>query len=1626
MKKIIFTLAISLCLFYFNNSFSQNYNWITPNKTYLKMYIADDGMYRINKIDFTNAGINADIIDPRTVKVYNKGNQLPAYFQGEADGIFDAADYLDFYGTRNSGGLTTTFDQNNYPVYTTNEYYNQYSDTNVYWLDWGGSFGTRYSVSNYNSSLNYPNLYFNETLHFEKDIFYSQGEVINGSDLRFLSTEKFKGEAWYWTTLSDNQVLSDTFSLPFLFTTEQNASIRVFAYPTNRNTSVFNEHTLRISVNGTLITTLASNDMNRIDATVTFSSSLLSNTLPNTVAIQYVPAPGASGSMYIDLFEVQYPKTFNFRNNIFSANLGGLDSTSKLFGVGNYSSTGSLSIYDVYNNIKINSSSVNLGTLQFTGKSNGKFEIVNNIITKKPLRIKQKQVPDLTSRSNEADYLIIYPNSFENAAERLRSYREGHDNFRSFKAEIEDIYDVFNYGIESPSAVRNFTKYAYINWQSPALGYICLLGRASLDPKKLLSNSEYYKNIIPTYGVPPSDGYFANFNTGTFCYYDMVAIGRLPAYSSSEAQTMVDKIIAYENQKPAGWSKDFIYITGGGTLSEQSQHQSKSNFEIGALINPPSLSGRDHKIYRNDTPGSETFNLKDSVTNDISRGSLFLNFRGHAGSHDWEVALNDPNTLSNGSKLPLVLSLTCFTGENARPEYRGFGEQFVYLNNKGAIAFVGTTGWSYSQSGNDFGSHMLQTMKSDNKRRVGDLTKYAHKQMSIDSLSFSVRHTLNCYTLLGDPATTLNLPAIPELSIQSTDYKLSNNFPTVGDNVALTIYPKNYGTNCDSTKIRFQLKKNNIVYSYKDSVIKNLGYTDSITYNFRLDSIGNYSATITLDQNNWIPLEDKSNNILKVNIPVKNMSFVPLKPVSNSIVNSDSVEFVGLNPRITTTNNSISVILQLDSSYSFDSPIIKTFVNSSITGVSTKFKTSVPFPVNNNVFYWRTNSVINGDSTGWSSVQNFVYNSEVKSSSISSSSNLRDDYSSVPASITIVKNTKNQYSQTDFNNTESSQGGIELSNYTANLYIRSYGSNAEQSSYFSIGSKNIYIDGGVNSGLNVVKVKKLTGTILGYKNYKMLGPSSSDSMETFLNTFDSSQYLMLLNAAYVDGGSSLSASLKTKLRQFGSIYCDSISITGYFHSWSLIGYLGAAHSRVSEMFDPCCRSTPYCASCDHWSESVSFMNVVFKKTSGTLSSIYGPAQTWTDFSWTQVLNSNSSLKFDIYGIDVNNNQTLILSNLQNSVFNDLRSINAYQYPKLNLVAKFDIDTNVGNLSSILNSLKLNYIAPSEFTWNINSLSSSSSYRVGDELKFAFDYYNPGYSSIPGIIVNVYKKNIYAPNLILSDTTSYTLTSDSFKLYKNKFTVPNFTDSLKMIIQIKLKGQNNEYYSYNNNVEFSMSKVHADNPVNVIVYSDGQVLNNGDFVSPNPEIKINLSNPELTGLLTSDTTQLMIHMNDKYIPYFISGKINPELKIVESDNPGQGNENSILFYPKLTPGKHKLSLIYYSDPENRDSVNFDVLVTDELAVKDLYNYPNPMKGETNFIFSLAGSLAPGKFKIKIYTVSGKLIKQINYAVNIGYNQIPWDGRDDDGDLVANGTYLYKLMTEDDSKFITQTEKLVVLR
>ncbi len=90
--------------------------------------------------------------------------------------------------------------------------------------------------------------------------------------------------------------------------------------------------------------------------------------------------------------------------------------------------------------------------------------------------------------------------------------------------------------------------------------------------------------------------------------------------------------------------------------------------------------------------------------------------------------------------------------------------------------------------------------------------------------------------------------------------------------------------------------------------------------------------------------------------------------------------------------------------------------------------------------------------------------------------------------------------------------------------------------------------------------------------------------------------------------------------------------------------------------------------------------------------------------------------------------------------------------------------------------------------------------------------------------------------------------------------------------------------------------------------------------------------------------------------------------------------------------------------------FTVVDDSKLIVREVYNYPNPFSAYTYFTFQHNLNTAIN-VKIKIYTITGRLIKEIEEEnIPDKFVKIKWDGKDKDNDIIANGTYLYKLNIE----------------
>jgi len=116
--------------------------------------------------------------------------------------------------------------------------------------------------------------------------------------------------------------------------------------------------------------------------------------------------------------------------------------------------------------------------------------------------------------------------------------------------------------------------------------------------------------------------------------------------------------------------------------------------------------------------------------------------------------------------------------------------------------------------------------------------------------------------------------------------------------------------------------------------------------------------------------------------------------------------------------------------------------------------------------------------------------------------------------------------------------------------------------------------------------------------------------------------------------------------------------------------------------------------------------------------------------------------------------------------------------------------------------------------------------------------------------------------------------------------------------------------------------------------------------------------------------------------------------------------------QLEPGTHKLYLKAWDILNNssEEVVEFVVTKNADGGMNNVYNYPNPFSTHTDFTFEHDLSNNQLDIVINIYTISGKLIKSIQdsrFASGRRINDISWDGRDDFGNKLAKGIYLYKI-------------------
>ena len=228
---------------------------------------------------------------------------------------------------------------------------------------------------------------------------------------------------------------------------------------------------------------------------------------------------------------------------------------------------------------------------------------------------------------------------------------------------------------------------------------------------------------------------------------------------------------------------------------------------------------------------------------------------------------------------------------------------------------------------------------------------------------------------------------------------------------------------------------------------------------------------------------------------------------------------------------------------------------------------------------------------------------------------------------------------------------------------------------------------------------------------------------------------------------------------------------------------------------------------------------------------------------------------------------------------------------------------------------------------------------------------------------------------------------------------------------------------------------------------GGVNLNASIDTKGPEIKLYMNDEKfIFGDITNNSPLMLAFINDSNGINTVGNGIGHDIIATIDGNTENTNvlndiyvcdinsyqSGSIQYeYSNLSSGRHTLEVKAWDVYDNPSLAytEFVVAETADIALKHVLNYPNPFSTKTEFMFDHNQPSIPIKVQVQIYTVNGRLVKTLNVNMqtdDIHSEPILWNGKDDYGDVIGKGVYIYRLTAQTSTSKAEQIEKLVLLK
>ena len=400
----------------------------------------------------------------------------------------------------------------------------------------------------------------------------------------------------------------------------------------------------------------------------------------------------------------------------------------------------------------------------------------------------------------QADLVIIIPASrtLLKQAQRLKEFHESHDGMRVNIVAADQLYNEFSSGTPDANAYRRYLRMLQDRAATEAdmPKYLLLFGDCVWDNRMLTADCKRFDpdDFLLVY---ESENSFSE----TVCYagdswmgilaegagsdarreLQDVGVGRFPVTTVAEAKIMVDKTINYsKNQNGGAWQNTIMFMGDDGN----------DNIHMKDVDSVANSVGRDYPNFLIKKVMWDAYTRESSATGNTypevskiirqqqANGALVMDYGGHGSatliSHESVLGLSDFSE-SRTSNLPLWVTAACdimpFDGVTET-----IGESAVLNEKGGAVAFYGTARTVFT-SANKYINHAFMkrvlSLQDGKPIALGEAHRLAQNDVMLGTNRYptptredpnktspeqdnSENHLQ--YSLLGDPALSLNLP----------------------------------------------------------------------------------------------------------------------------------------------------------------------------------------------------------------------------------------------------------------------------------------------------------------------------------------------------------------------------------------------------------------------------------------------------------------------------------------------------------------------------------------------------------------------------------------------------------------------------------------------------------------------------------------------------------------------------------------------------------------------------------------------------------------------------------------------------------------------------------------------------